>query len=89
MGRSVHSTPYKDLLALMIAARERAGLTQTELAERIGQTQSFVSKCERGERRLDVVEFVEFVSAMGLDPSSIFTQFIRQAFGRTTGKKDW
>jgi len=87
MGRSVHSKPYKDLLALMIAARERAGLTQTELAERIGQTQSFVSKYERGERRLDVVEFVEFVNALGQDPNAVFAQFIRQAFGRATGKK--
>ncbi len=80
MGRSVHSKPYKDLLALLIAARERVGLTQTELADRIGRTQSFVSKCERGERRLDVVEFVEFVKAMGLDPKVIFTQFLRKAF---------
>ncbi|MBY6240443.1 helix-turn-helix transcriptional regulator [Methylosinus sp. Sm6] len=87
MGRSVHSKPYKDLLALMISARERAGLTQTELADRIGQTQSFVSKCERGERRMDVVEFIEFADAMGLDPTSIFAQFILQAYGRTTGRK--
>ncbi len=83
MGRSVHTKPYKDLLAIMIAARERAGLTQIDLAERIGQTQSFVSKYERGERRLDVVEFVEFVNAMGLDPSAVFAQFIQQAFSRT------
>lgn len=86
MGRSVHSKAYKDLLALMITAREEVGLTQTELAERIGQTQSFVSKCERGERRLDVVEFVEFMRAMGLEPDVIFSRFVRQAFRPTTKK---
>ncbi|WP_246729118.1 helix-turn-helix domain-containing protein [Methylosinus sp. RM1] len=64
----------------MIAARERAGLTQEGLAERIGRTQSFVSKYERGERRLDVVEFAEFVKAMDLDPSAVFAQFLQQAF---------
>lgn len=80
MGRSVHSKPYKDFLALMITARESAGLTQSTLAERIGRTQSFVSKYERGERRLDVVEFAEFVKAMDLDPRALFANFVGQAF---------
>lgn len=82
MGRSVHSKPYKDLLALMIEARERAGLSQIALAERIGRTQSFVSKYERGERRLDVVEFAEYIKAMGLDPRSVFAQFMQRAFDK-------
>nr|WP_246659871.1 helix-turn-helix transcriptional regulator [Methylosinus sporium] len=69
----------------MIAARERAGLTQEGLAERIGRTQSFVSKYERGERRLDVVEFAEFVKAMDLDPSAVFAQFLQHAFDDATG----
>ena len=88
MGRSVHSKPYKDFLALMIAARKRAGLTQEALAKRIGQTQSFVSKFERGERRLDVAEFVEIVKAMNLDPSVIFAQFLEKTYSdsRDNGK---
>ncbi|BBU64364.1 transcriptional regulator (plasmid) [Methylosinus sp. C49] len=85
MGRSVHSKPYKEFLELMIAARERAGLTQEGLAERIGRTQSFVSKYERGERRLDVVEFAEFVRAMDLDPSAVFAQFLQHAFDDAPG----
>ncbi len=78
MGRSVHSQPYKDFLALMIAARDSAGLSQVALAERIGRTQSFVSKYERGERRLDVVEFVQFVRAMELEPSALFARFLER-----------
>ena len=85
MGRSVHSKPYREFLELMIAARERAGLTQAGLAERIGRTQSFVSKYERGERRLDVVEFAEFVKAMDLEPSAVFAQFLLHAFDDATG----
>lgn len=76
MGRSVHTQAYKALLQTLIEAREAAGLTQVELAARLGATQSFISKCERGERRLDVVEFVEFVTAMGQEPRKVFDAFI-------------
>jgi transcriptional regulator with XRE-family HTH domain len=90
MGGSVHSKPYKNLLALMTGARERAGLTQAELAERIGQTQTFVSKCERGERRLDVIELVEFLIAMNIDPRSLLAQFIEMSYpdSRSIGSAD-
>ena len=44
-------------------AREEAGLTQAQLALRIGETQTFVSKCERGERRIDVIELRAFCRA--------------------------
>lgn len=78
MGRSVHTPAYKALLETLIAAREEAGLTQVELAARLGTTQSFISKCERGERRLDVVEFVEFVRAMDRSPSDDFQTFLEK-----------
>lgn len=78
MDRSVHTPAYKALLATLIEAREAAGLTQVELAARLGATQSFVSKCERGERRIDVVEFVEFVRAMGAEPVKVFAVFLER-----------
>ena len=77
MGRSVHTPAYRALLDTLIEAREAAGLTQTELAIRLGATQSFVSKCERGERRLDVVEFVDFAKAIGRNPQTVFATFLR------------
>jgi transcriptional regulator with XRE-family HTH domain len=46
--------------------RQKSGLTQEELASRLGATQSFVSKCERGERRIDVIELARFCKAMGI-----------------------
>ena len=46
-------------------ARTDAKVTQVELAKRLGETQSFVSKCERGERRLDVVELRAWCRALG------------------------
>ena len=52
------------------AARRRGGLTQVDLAEKIGETQSFISKCERGERRIDVVELRSFCRAFGASLSA-------------------
>jgi transcriptional regulator with XRE-family HTH domain len=63
MDKSIHSAPYAVFLKVLRATRERAGLTQEDLAERIGEKQTFVSKCERGERRIDVVELRAFCRA--------------------------
>lgn len=52
---------------MLFREREAAGLTQAELAARLGRPQSFVSKYESGERRLDVVEFLEVASGIGAD----------------------
>lgn len=51
---------YRRFLTRLRAAREGAGLTQVEVAKRLGVPQSFVSKCESGERRVDVVELAAF-----------------------------
>lgn len=53
-------TEYKLLVERLRAARQKAGLTQAEVAARLGRPQSFVSKCESGERRVDAVELDEF-----------------------------
>ena len=60
------------------ALRKDARLTQEELARRLGQTQSFVSKCERGERRLDIVEVREFCKAFGISLASFAADFDRK-----------
>ena len=55
----------------LIEARNAAGLTQQDVANRLNRLQSFVSKYERGERRLDVVEFVSICGVLDVDPCSI------------------
>lgn len=62
-------------LVCLRQAREQAGLTQQDLAQRLGETQSFVSKCERGERRMDLVELREFCKAMGISLEKFVRQF--------------
>lgn len=67
--KSVFTTRYQVLKALLIEARREAGLTQVELAAKLDRPQSFVSKYERGERRLDLVEFLEVADALGFQPA--------------------
>ena len=69
--KSVHSAEQLALRELLIAARDKAGLTQQKLAKRLGKPQSFVAKYEGGERRLDVIEFVVIARAIGADPLRI------------------
>jgi transcriptional regulator with XRE-family HTH domain len=58
----------------LIAARKAANLTQAEVGHRIGQRQTFVSKFELGERRLDAAEFVKVSRAIGADPYAIMRE---------------
>ena len=65
MQKSIHTAQYRVLLELLVRARRDADLTQAELATRLAVTQSAVSKVERGERRLDVVELHDWCRALG------------------------
>ena len=56
---------YLRFLERLRAARRESGLTQTEVARRLRRTQAFVSKCESGERRIDVVELAAFAQVYG------------------------
>jgi len=60
MSSPLHKPAYRAFLHRLRASRERAGLTQREAAQRLNRLQSYVSKCELGERRVDAVEVVEF-----------------------------
>jgi transcriptional regulator with XRE-family HTH domain len=75
MEKSTFSHEYRLFLRVLRRVRRREGLTQAELAKRLGQTQSFVSKCERGERRLDIVEVRAFCQALGIGLADFVTEF--------------
>lgn len=68
MTKSVSSPTYREFRLLLIEARKKAGLTQTDLAVKLSRPQSYVSKFEMGERRLDVIEFFDIARAIGFDP---------------------
>lgn len=60
LSKLVWAREYEAFRKKLVAAREAADLTQREAAERIGRSQSFVAQCERGQRRVDIVELKEF-----------------------------
>lgn len=74
MNKSLRSPRQRCLLELLVAARRRAGLTQAEVARRVGKPQSYVAKVEGGERRLDVIELIEMCEALGADPARLVRQ---------------
>ena len=75
MEKSLYSREYALFLKVLRQMRKQAGLTQITLAERIRATQTFVSKCERGERRIDFVEVSEWCSALGIEMGELLQRF--------------
>lgn len=73
MRKSIYSERSRALRELLIQARRDAGLTQEQLAVALERPQSFVSKYEAGERRLDVIEFIEVAEGIGSDPAGMIS----------------
>jgi transcriptional regulator with XRE-family HTH domain len=71
VARSTFTDRYSQFRTLVIDARKRAGLTQVQLAQKLGKPQSFVSKYELGERRLDIIEFLDVSDALGIKPEQL------------------
>ena len=69
MGKTLGSARHKVLVEFLIAKREAAGMTQSELAEKLNEYQSFVARVESGQRRIDVVEFLELAVILAFDPA--------------------
>lgn len=70
MVKTLGSERHRALIDFLIKAREAAGMTQTELAKKLGEYQSFVARLESGQRRVDVVEFLELSEILGFDAIS-------------------
>jgi transcriptional regulator with XRE-family HTH domain len=79
LTRSVFSPAYQRLRDWLIDARHARSLTQAQLAGALGRPQTFVSKYERGERRLDFVEVLEIADALHVDVRDFLNEVGRQA----------
>lgn len=66
LKKSIHERDYHSVLSLLRQYREANNLTQTQLAEKIGADQTFISKIETGERRIDILELRVICSALGI-----------------------
>lgn len=76
MAHAGSKQDYRLFLAILREMREAAGITQVALAARLHSSQSFVSKCERGERRIDFVEWLVFCDAIGAGPGAFLKRFL-------------
>jgi transcriptional regulator with XRE-family HTH domain len=74
MSRSAFTDGYAAVVSAIVEARKLAGVTQVELAARLAKPQSFISKIERGERRIDVLEFCAIARALELPPAALLDQ---------------
>jgi len=74
MPKSVFTDAYQTFLDVLISARKEAGVTQVELAQRLGKPQPWVSNIERGIRRVDVIEFIAICRAVQADPQVVFQE---------------
>lgn len=76
MGKQLRNARHKALMAAVAAARQKAGMTQRDLAKRLGRAHSFVGKIESGERQLNVLEFCELADALGVSPKELFSKIV-------------
>lgn len=77
----VTSASYEAAIRYLVSVRTSAGLSQRDLAARIGKPRSFVSKVENRERRLDIVEFLAISDGLGIKPDELLAA-VSVAVGR-------
>lgn len=79
MEKTLTSETHTKLVRMLIDKREAAGITQTELASKLGEYQSFVARLESGQRRIDVVEFIQLSSALEFDAKRFIEELIQDS----------
>lgn len=76
MPKSTFTDAYGIMLRNLVALRKARGLSQVALGQALGKEQTFISRVERGDRRLDVVEFYAWSKALNADPANAFVSLI-------------
>ncbi|PVM91761.1 XRE family transcriptional regulator [Caulobacter radicis] len=77
MASSIFDETHRRMTALLVSVRRGAGVTQAELARRVGRSQSLISLVERNQRRVDVIEFVALCRALDQDPEQMFERLVQ------------
>ena len=73
MVRSLRTPGHRALMQVLIETRKAKAITQQDLANRLSRPQSYIAKVETGERRLDVVEFIEWASGIDSSPAELIS----------------
>lgn len=79
LKKHLRTQRHRALVEVIAKAREAAGLSQRELADELGRSDSFVWKIEAGERRVDVIEFLDIADAVGVPPVELLKRVVRSA----------
>jgi transcriptional regulator with XRE-family HTH domain len=82
LAKGTQDPRYRKMVAILAAARQAKGMSQADLAQKLGQRQQFVSKYESCERRLDVIEFIEICRALALDEAAVIDKAVPDIFKR-------
>jgi transcriptional regulator with XRE-family HTH domain len=69
MSGALHTRRYRKFCQRLVEARKAAGITQAQLADALKKPQSYIAKCEAAQRRLDMIEFLDWIAVLGVDPS--------------------
>lgn len=82
MQKSTHALQYQAVLDLLVDMRRKAGLTQRQMADKLGREYSFVWRIEKGERRLDLLEFFWVCEVLNQDPDKAYRGLVRSFNGQ-------
>jgi transcriptional regulator with XRE-family HTH domain len=85
MDKTIHTAEYATMLTLLRETRQAAGVTQVQLAERLDETQSQISKLERGEVRIDVIELRTILLALGVSLPAFMAKLEERLAGEEGG----
>lgn len=78
MPKTIFGGDHRHLVEVLVQARKKSGLTQAQLADRVQKDQTFISIIERGQRRVDILEFVALARAMEADPARLFAEVLKR-----------
>ncbi|MGH6682254.1 MAG: helix-turn-helix domain-containing protein [Bradyrhizobium sp.] len=78
LSKQLRTARHRRVMAVLVEVRTKARVTQRELAQRLSRAHSFVSRIEKGDRRLDVPEMIQWCEALGADPVDVMKRIMRR-----------
>jgi transcriptional regulator with XRE-family HTH domain len=78
LSKQLRGVRHKRMMAALVEIREKAGVSQRELARRLDRAHSYVGRIETGDRRLDLPEFIEWCELLDADPVEVFQRIVKR-----------
>ena len=84
MKKTGYDDAYSELREILVTARRSAGWSQEKLAAKLGRAQTFVSKIELGERRLDLIELLVWADLLDIDAHAVIDRLQKKVYRKPT-----